>query len=115
MPYHVRAAEVATGVFANQKAIRHYRRATELLRQAPAGRERDAQELAILLAMGAPLTAKYGYASAELQHSLERARDLAEQRGDTRRQLLALVGLFGVRYVQGHIAESYGIAHRAWG
>ena len=33
-----RAAEVATGVFANQKAVRHYRRATELLRQAPADR-----------------------------------------------------------------------------
>ena len=33
--------EVAAGVFANQKAIRHYRRAAELLRGTPAGRDRD--------------------------------------------------------------------------
>jgi len=37
VPHHVRAAEVATGVFANRKAVGHYRRAAELLRQAPAG------------------------------------------------------------------------------
>ena len=54
-------------MFANQKAIRHYRRAAELLRQAPAGRERDASELAIRAAMAAPLNAQYGYASTELQ------------------------------------------------
>ena len=37
VPHHVRAAEAATAVFANQKAIRHYQRAAELLRQAPGG------------------------------------------------------------------------------
>lgn len=113
VPHHVLAAEVATGVFANQKAIRHYRRAAEILRHAPAGRGRDAGELAIRNAMAAPLNARYGYASTELQSVLERARDLAERLGDTRLQLLSLVGLFAVRYVQGHVAESYAIANRS--
>jgi DNA-binding SARP family transcriptional activator len=113
MPHHVRAAEGATRVFANQKAIRHYRRAAELLRHVPAGRVRDASELAIRNAMAAPLNAQYGYASTELQTVLERARDLAERLGDTRVQLLSLVGLFAVRYVQGNITESYEIAHRS--
>jgi DNA-binding SARP family transcriptional activator len=113
VPHHVRAAEVATGVFANQKAIRHYRRAAELLRHAPPGRERDAAELAIRAAMAAPLNAQHGYASAEVQAVLERTRDLAEQFGDTRLLLVSLVGLFGTRFVQGHVSESYEIAQRS--
>jgi tetratricopeptide (TPR) repeat protein len=113
VPHHVRAAEVATGVFANRKAVGHYRRAAELLRQSPPGRERDASELAIRAAMAAPLNAQHGYASAELQAVLERTRDLAERLGDTRLQLISLVGLFGVRYVQGHVAESHEMAQRS--
>jgi DNA-binding SARP family transcriptional activator/tetratricopeptide (TPR) repeat protein len=113
VPQHVRAAEVATGVFANQKAIRHYRRAIKLLRRSPAGRDRDAGELAIRAAMAAPLNAQYGYASTELQTGFERARELAERLGDTRLQLTSLVGLFGTRYVQGHAAEAYEIARRS--
>jgi DNA-binding SARP family transcriptional activator len=112
-PHHVRAAEVATAVFANQKAVRHYRRAVELLRQSAPGRDRDAAELAIRAAMAAPLNAQYGYASTELQAVFERTHELAEGLGDTRLQLVALVGLFGTRYVQGHTAESYEIARRS--
>jgi len=113
VPHHVRAAEVATGVFANQKAVEHYRRAAELLRQGPPGRERDASELAIRTAMAAPLNAQHGYASAELQAILERSRELAERLGDTRLQLIGLVGLFGTRFVQGHVAEAYEMARRS--
>ena len=113
VPHHVRAAEVATGVFANRKAVGHYRRAAELLQESPPGRERDASELAIRAAMAAPLNAQHGYASAELQAVLERTRDLAERLGDTRLQLIGLVGLFGARFVQGHAAEAYEIARRS--
>ena len=110
VPHHVRAAEVAASVFANEKAIRHYRRAAELVRRGPAGLDRDRGELAIRAAMAAPLNAQYGYASAEVQAVLERTRDLAERQGDTRLQLISLVGLFGTRFVQGHVSESYDIA-----
>jgi DNA-binding SARP family transcriptional activator len=113
VPHHVRAAEAATGVFANQKAVRHYQRAAELLQHAPAGRGRDQSELAIRNAMAAPLTAQYGYASADLQAALERAQDLAERLGDTRMKLLSLVGLFAVRFVQGYVAEGYDYAQRS--
>ena len=63
--------------------------------------------------MAAPLNAQYGYASAEVQAGLERTCELAERLGDTRLQLISLVGLFGTRYVQGHTAESYEIARRS--
>jgi hypothetical protein len=113
VPHHVRAAEVATAVFANQKAVRHYRRAIELLHQSAPGRDRDASELAIRAAMAAPLNAQRGYASTEVQAVFERTHELAERLGDTRLQLITLVGLFGTRYVQGHTAESYEIARRS--
>ena len=80
---------------------------------APACRRRDSTELAIRNAMAAPLNAQHGYASTELQAVFERAGELAGQLGDTRVQLLGLVGLFAVRYVQGHIGESHDIACRA--
>jgi DNA-binding SARP family transcriptional activator/tetratricopeptide (TPR) repeat protein len=113
LPHHVRAAEAASHVFANQKAIRHYRRAAALLRHVPAGHRRDSTELAIRNAMAAPLNARYGYACAELQEVLARAGELAGQLGDSRVQLLSLVGLFSVRYVRGDIGESHDIARRA--
>jgi DNA-binding SARP family transcriptional activator len=113
VPHHVRAAEVATGVFANQKAIRHYRRAVELLRQTPAGRDRDVGELAIQAALAAPLNAQCGYASAELKSVFERVRDLSGQLGDTRSELVSLVGLFTVAFVQGHIGTAHEIAQRS--
>jgi DNA-binding SARP family transcriptional activator len=113
LPHHVRAAEAASQVFANQKAIRHYRRAADLLRHVPAGHRRDSTELAIRNAMAAPLNAQYGYACAELQDVLTRAGELAAQLGDSRVQLLSLVGLFAVRYVRGDISESHDIARRA--
>jgi DNA-binding SARP family transcriptional activator len=113
LPHHVRAAEAASQVFANQKAIRHYRRAVALLRHVPAGHRRDSTELAIRNAMAAPLNARYGYACPELQETFERAGQLAGQLGDSRVQLLSLVGLFAVRYVRGDIAESHEIALRA--
>ena len=113
VPHHVRAAEVATGVFANQKAIRHYRRAAELLRQTPAGRDRDVSELAIQAALAPPLNAQCGYASTELQSVFERIMDLSGQLGDTRSQLISLVGLFTVAFVQGRVAAAHDLAQRS--
>ncbi|HUA27392.1 MAG TPA: AAA family ATPase [Streptosporangiaceae bacterium] len=113
VPHHVRAAEVATGVFANRKAVRHYRRALELLQRSAPGDDRDAAELPVRAAMAAPLNAQYGYASTELQSCFERTRELAKRLGDTRLQLISLVGLFGTLYVQGHTAQAYEIARRS--
>jgi hypothetical protein len=113
VPHHVLAAEVATTVFASKKAIRHYRRAADLVRQSPEDRDRDGRELAIRAAMAAPLNAQYGYASTEVQAVLERTRDLAERLGDTRLLLVSLVGLFCSRFVQGHVSESHEIAQRS--
>ncbi|HEX2805640.1 MAG TPA: hypothetical protein VHN80_05685, partial [Kineosporiaceae bacterium] len=86
-----------------------------LVRQLPAGRARDRQELNVLGAMSAPLNALLGYSSTELQWTLERSVALAELLGEHQVQLADLVGLFCVRFVQGHTAQAHEIAARALG
>ena len=79
--YYRRAAEVATCVFAHAEAVRLHTAALEIVRSRPPGRDRDADELAVLEAMAAPLNARHGYASVELQAVLERSVALAESLG----------------------------------
>ncbi len=79
--YYQRAANVAAGMFAHAEAIRLGKEALSIVRGLPDGRDRDRQELAVLEAMAAPLNARYGYSSPDLQEALERSIDLAESLG----------------------------------
>lgn len=60
--------------------------------------------------MAAPLNARHGYASPQLQQALERTIELAERlrRHDT--MLTALVGLWGSRFVQGRTIDAGRVA-----
>jgi DNA-binding SARP family transcriptional activator len=111
--YFRRAAEVAAGLFANAEAVRLYRRCLTLIGNMPIGRERDARELDVLQAMTAPLNAIHGYSSPVMQSTLERLAVLSEGLGRSRVLVLNLVGLFAVRFVQGHTALSHELAGRA--
>jgi len=107
------AAEGSTEVFAFRDAVRRYQRAIELLDDLAAGRERDDLELSLRHAMSSSLNALEGYASPNLRANLERSADLAERLGERRLHLVSLVSLFGVRFVQGDIGESYRIGEQA--
>jgi DNA-binding SARP family transcriptional activator len=111
--YYLRAAEVAAGIFGHAEATRLHREALALVRAQPPGGEPARQELTVLEAMAAPLNARNGYASTELQSVLEQARDLAESLGRTDSLLNALVGLFASRFVQGRIDDAHRTAARA--
>jgi tetratricopeptide (TPR) repeat protein len=63
--------------------------------------------------MAAPLTARFGYASADLQHVLERSLELAESLGRKDSTVTSLVSLWASRFVQGWTADSYRLANRA--
>ena len=76
-----RAADVAAGMFAHAEAIRLHKEALSGVRHLPEGKDRDRQELQVLEAMAAPLNARYGYSSPQLQRALERSIDLAESLG----------------------------------
>jgi tetratricopeptide (TPR) repeat protein len=112
--YFARAAEVAAGMFAHAEAVRLYRRCLVLAGRLP-GRERDVRELELLQAMSAPLTASQGYSSLEVQKALEKSVALAERLNKPAPLLAGLVGLWAVRFVQGHIARGQELATRAFG
>jgi DNA-binding SARP family transcriptional activator/tetratricopeptide (TPR) repeat protein len=111
--YYRRAADVAAGRFAHAEAIRLHREALAIVRGMPEGRDRDGQELAVLEAMAAPLNARYGYSSPDLQQALERSIALAESLGRKASTVTGLVALWSSRFVQGRIADGYQVATRA--
>jgi DNA-binding SARP family transcriptional activator len=111
--YYRRAAEIATGRFAHADAIRLCRRALSILRTLPDGLGRDRHELAVLETMAAPLNARYGYASTDLQATLERSVRLAESLGRSDAALTAMIGLWATRYVQGSLDEAHRLITRA--
>jgi tetratricopeptide (TPR) repeat protein len=108
-----RAADVAAGLFAHAEAIRLYKEALSIVRGLPAGPDRDGQELAVLEAMAAPLNARHGYSSPDLQQALERSVALAESLGRKDSLLPGLVALWASRFVQGRTADAYQMAARA--
>ena len=111
--YYRRAADVAAGMFAHAEAIRLHKEALSIVRNLPEGKDRDRQELEVLEAMAAPLNARYGYSSPQLQRTLERSIDLAESLGRRDSTLTGLVALWATQFVQGRIADGYQTATRA--
>ncbi len=103
--HHVLAAEAATGVFALTDAVRHYRRALELLDDRPAGPTRDRRELALRSALLSPLTALRGYAMPELDATLERTIELAASLGDDVTVVRSRVALWAYLFVRGRVRE----------
>ena len=113
LAYYRRAAEVAASMFAHTEAVRLHEKALPIIAATPAGRERDSLELAVLESMAAPLNARDGYSSKQLQQTLERSIALAESLGRTDSMVTGMAALWASRFVQGRIADSYQVANRA--
>jgi len=111
--YYRRAADVAAGMFAHVEAVRLHKEALSIVRDLPPGKDRDSQELAVLEGMAAPLNARYGYSSRELQQTLERSIHLAGSLGRTGSSVSGMVALWGTQFVQGRTADGYRTATRA--
>jgi hypothetical protein len=111
--YYRRAAEVAAGMFAHAEAIRLHKEALSIVRDLPPGKDRDSQELAVLEGLAAPLNARFGYSSRELQQTLEQSIHLAGSLGRTGSRVSGMVALWGSQFVQGRTADGYRTATRA--
>jgi DNA-binding SARP family transcriptional activator len=105
-----RAADIAAGMFAHAEAIRLHKQALSLIAAMPPGRDRDSRELAVLEAMAAPLNARHGYASPELQRILERSIAIAKSLGRSDSTAAGMVALWTSQFVQGRTADSYQTA-----
>lgn len=113
LPFRVAAAEFATRRFAFADAVDHYSAGCQLLQAMPPSPDRDRQELQLRHAMSAPVNARYGYASPQLEATVEAGVELAERLHDRRLELLGLIALFAAYIVQGRLPDSYTVARRA--
>jgi class 3 adenylate cyclase/predicted ATPase len=78
---------------AKVEAIANFRKALQLLNALPETPERTKQEIDIQLALGIPLIAVRGYASAETREAFSRARALCLQLGNIPEYFQALYGV----------------------
>ena len=93
VPYWVRAGEEMSRRSAHIEAIRHLTKGLQLLTTLPETREREQQELALQVAMGASLLATSGLATPETGKAYSRARELCRQLGETSQLFPVLMGL----------------------
>jgi transcriptional regulator with AAA-type ATPase domain/tetratricopeptide (TPR) repeat protein len=75
------AGRLAMQRWANAEAVVHFTSGLSLLRAQPDKADRAAQEVAMLLALVAALSATRGYAAVEVEEALARARALVEELG----------------------------------
>ncbi|WP_043160102.1 adenylate/guanylate cyclase domain-containing protein [Bradyrhizobium sp. Ai1a-2] len=95
---------------ANVEAIGNFRKALQLLNAMPDTLERTRQEIDIQLALGIPLIAVQGYASAETREAFSQARALCLRLGNIPEYLQALFGLWGNLWMSGKNDEALGMA-----
>jgi tetratricopeptide (TPR) repeat protein len=81
IPFLERAATVATRVSATEEAIRCLTHAVTLIEKLPAGRDRDAQELALRSSLSAALNSGRGYGAPEVEQNLDRVFALSSAFG----------------------------------
>ncbi len=112
--YWHRAGRRATGRSANREAVGHLTKGLDILRKTPATPGRTRQELALQIALGAPLQALKGQAAPEAAEAFRRARELCEQLGDTRQLSTVLHGLHAFHIVRGELPAAMDLAEECY-
>ena len=113
VPFYERAVEEAARVFAYRQAVQLAERALSLLAGLPPSPQRDARELKLRAASAEPRNAVGGWTSTDAQQNLEKILELSERTGDRSLEVVSLVGLWGMSFVQGRLAEGLSLAERA--
>ncbi len=92
--YWERAGQRAVERSAHVEAMAHLTKGLKALKTLPETPERAERELALQLALGAPLQATKGYAAPERKHAYGRAWELCQQVGETPQRFAVLFGLW---------------------
>jgi predicted ATPase len=95
---------------ANVEALNHFNRALAMAKDMPEGPERDASELELLIARGAPMVTVKGYASQEIEGNYLRAKELSQANSDSEHYFLAVWGLWVFHLVRGPLATACDLA-----
>jgi class 3 adenylate cyclase/predicted ATPase len=113
--YYQRAGDRAQDRSAHEEAITQFRRAIALVETLPAGRERDASEAGVQMALGVTLMAARGYAHWETEAAYDRARALCEAVGDSATLASALTELAVIYNNRGELDRGNMLAERVLG
>src|SRR3712207_1268730 len=100
VPHVVAAAERCLRALAHEDAERQLRRSLDLLATAPPTTGRTASELGVQLRLGTLLFQVHGSASEQAWSSFTRARELADELGDTSAFLTAYHSLFELAFAR---------------
>jgi tetratricopeptide (TPR) repeat protein len=93
IPYYQRAGAVAANVYANEDAVHLLTHGLELLAQLPPSEKRDAQELALQLALAPIIIITNGHASQEAERVWNRALVLSDKVGDIEQRIRTWHGI----------------------
>jgi predicted ATPase len=104
--YLTKAGRQALDRSANAEAVGHLGRGLTLLKTLPAGREREAVELDVLVALGPPLVATKGFTDPQVEHIYLRARELCEGLGGTTELVPVLVGLANIHLLRAQLRQA---------
>ena len=99
--YLTRAGNQIARRSASPEAMQHFERALEILKEMPAGRDRDSRELQVQMTIGYSAGRHQGEGSADAGKALARALELAVATEDTRGKVEALNFL-----MEYHVARS---------
>ncbi len=110
--YWHRAARRDAERSANVEALNHFRKALDLIKDLPQGRERDALELDLLIARGALMQSVGGYASEEMEENYLRAKELLQVNSGAVHQFHTAHGLWVFHFVRGQLADARILAER---
>jgi class 3 adenylate cyclase/predicted ATPase len=100
---------------ANAEAITHLHVALQLLETLPEGPERARQELAVQVALGAPLALTRGYADPEVGRTRRRAHELCRQVDDTPQLFPVVFGLWAFSLVHGELSTALELGEQLGG
>jgi predicted ATPase len=81
--FFLQAGKRAVRMSANEEALAHFTQGLDLLEALPNSPERAQQELALQMALVAPLQALKGFGGPEVGRTYARARELCQQIGET--------------------------------
>ena len=108
----LKAGQRATERLAHLEAIRHFERGLAILPTLPQGPARDRREIELQLARGLSAFTAEGYSSTTAAEAYARARELAEERGDSHQLFMAVYGLWQSANGAGRVLDCRRLSSR---
>jgi predicted ATPase len=115
LAYGERAGRMAVERSAAVEAIGHFGGALKRLANLPEDAERNQKELALQLALGAPLMAAKGYGAPEVEKAYARARELCRVASGDAQLFPAVQGLWQYYLVRGELPTARELAEQLLG